>query len=312
MTASGYTSRRPRGPTKWGPPGAPPMQQPDDGYMQTGAYPTQTPQYNMHQPPYASYPLQAPSNFQPGWDQSSNQQTQQPTAAIGYEYYNQQQLQQQTQLQPMVGSSAPADNTSYNYTQPQGPQRAFYGTAPGYGPIANPSQDRSVPSQDGMNQVTPAQQQAHLVGPANQQGYASQKTPVTANGYGIPPTPQPNYGSQPPPQAGYGQPSQVAQLSYSQPLQLQAGYDQGSTDRAPPFQPTAPQAGYGPQQVYGGVGPIAQPSYGLQQQPYSDSYVSSEYLQPPAYSSDNATRAMLDQSAAAPAVPGGAAKASPS
>ncbi|XP_072983413.1 uncharacterized protein [Typha latifolia] len=403
--------RPPRPPTNWGPPGAPPMQQPGYGYMQPGSYPGAPPQY-MSQPPYGSYPPPASGGFQSGWDQSSNPPAQQAAPGSGYDYYNQQQPQQQSQS--VAGSSAPTDNTSYNYGQTpnynaqssygdsaysqssagqqgygqdsysaayqnpgsqQGysqpvpaPQTGYdqqgYSTAPVYGTIANPTQDGSATtygSQGGTAQASPAQQAPPV--PASQGGYAGQppitstasySAPGTAqSGYGLTPT-QPSYASQTPSQAGYGHSAPLTQPSYGQPPTgqklppaqavygqgqqpvstqagyvqpapvqpgyshgqppSQAGYAQDSTHRPPPsgFASGAPQTGYGQQQAYGGATPTSQPSYGQQQQPYSDSYGSGSYSQPPAYSNDNATHAAYDQSAAAPTVPSGVTKTSPS
>ncbi|WOL14032.1 hypothetical protein Cni_G22812 [Canna indica] len=293
----------PRPQTSWGPPGAPPMQQPGYGYMQPGAYPGQ-PQYS--QPPYSGYPPAAST----GWDQTANQPSQQPAPGTGYDYYNQQSQQQQQQQQPYGGSSAPAGNTNYNYGQAsygdasysqttagqQGygqdgysggyntpasqpgysqpasnPQTGYdYGSAPSYG---SASQDGSAPAygvQGGSTQQIPSSQ------PSASQGYpgqlpanstASYPTKGTSpSGYGVPTSSQPGYGSQPSAVTGYGQ---GAPPSYGQPSPVQkppgtqAAYGQGQQ------QAVSTQAGYvqsAPAQQPGyGQTPPPQSSYGQQQ-----------------------------------------------
>ncbi|CAL9123551.1 unnamed protein product [Musa acuminata var. zebrina] len=373
--AGGYPQQgyhQPRPPTSWGPPGAPPMQQSGYGYMPPGAYPGPPPQYNMPQPPYGGYPPPASTGFSSGWDQTSNQPTQQAASGTGYDYYSQQSQQQQ---QPVGGSSAPAGSANYNYGQPlpnytnqvsysdaaytqtsaglQGyvqdgysggynalapqpgysqpatnPQTGYdqqgYGSTPGYGTVANPSQDGSASAygaQSGSTQAPPMQQ-APPSQPSATQGYTGQPPSNTTasyptqgstpSAYGIPPTSQPGYGSQPPaltgygqaPPPGYGQPSPVQKspaTQYGQGQQsvsTQAGYMQTATAQPGYGQPPS-QSGYGQQQSYGGYGQ-------QQQQPYSESYVGSGYSQPPAYSNDNGAQGAYDGSAATPAVSSGA------
>ncbi|CAD5186651.1 unnamed protein product [Musa acuminata subsp. malaccensis] len=378
--AGGYPQQgyhQPRPPTSWGPPGAPPMQQSGYGYMPPGAYPGPPPQYNMPQPPYGGYPPPASTGFSSGWDQTSNQPTQQAASGTGYDYYSQQSQQQQ---QPVGGSSAPAGSANYNYGQPlpnytnqvsysdaaytqtsaglQGygqdgysggynalapqpgysqpatnPQTGYdqqgYGSTPGYGTVANPSQDGSASAygaQSGSTQAPPTQQ-APPSQPSATQGYTGQPPSNTTasyptqgstpSAYGIPPTSQPGYGSQPPaltgygqaPPPSYGQPSPVQKspaTQYGQGQQsvsTQAGYIQTATAQPGYGQPPS-QSGYGQQQSYGGYGQ-------QQQQPYSESYVGSGYSQPPAYSNDNGAQGAYDGSAATPAVSSGATVAKP-
>ncbi|KAJ8480301.1 hypothetical protein OPV22_024028 [Ensete ventricosum] len=348
--AGGYPQQgyhQPRPPTSWGPPGAPPVQQPGYGYMPPGAYPGPPPQYNMPQPPYGGYPPPASTGFSSGWDQTSNQPTQQAASGTGYDYYSQQTQQQQQQ--PVGGSSAPAGygqdgySGGYNalapqpgYSQPaSNPQTGYdqqgYGSTPGYGTVANPTQDGSASAygaQGGSTQAPPTQQ-APPSQPSATQGYTGQPPSSTAasypttqgttpSAYGIPPTSQPGYGSQPPaltgygqaPPPSYGQPSPVQKppaTQYGQGQQsvsTQAGYMQTATAQPGYGQPPS-QSGYGQQQSYGGYGQ-------QQQQPYSESYVgSSGYSQPP-YSNDNAAQGAYDGSAVAtPAVSSGATVAKP-
>ncbi|KAJ9183554.1 hypothetical protein P3X46_007393 [Hevea brasiliensis] len=235
--AGGYPQQgyQTRPPTSWGPPGAPPMQQPGYGYMQPGAYPGPSSQYNMSQPPYAGYPPQPSSGGYPtNWDQSNvsvNQQTGQ-----GYDYYNQPASSQPTP----GGPAAPADNTSYNYSQPpasgynqqgQGyvqdgyggyPQSGYgqppsydqqgYTSAPSYGNVANASQEGHASSYGAQGDSAQAPSQPAAIG---QQGYTTgqQPSPNPSSytpqgsiqpGYGMTPNSQTGYGSQPPAQPGYG------------------------------------------------------------------------------------------------------------
>ncbi|RWV85497.1 hypothetical protein GW17_00052709 [Ensete ventricosum] len=335
----------------------------------------------MPQPPYGGYPPPASTGFSSGWDQTSNQPTQQAASGTGYDYYSQQTQQQQQQ--PVGGSSAPAGSANYNYGQPlpnytnqvsysdaaytqtsaglQGygqdgysggynalapqpgysqpasnPQTGYdqqgYGSTPGYGTVANPTQDGSASAygaQGGSTQAPPTQQ-APPSQPSATQGYTGQPPSsnaasypttqgTTPSAYGIPPTSQPGYGSQPPaltgygqaPPPSYGQPSPVQKppaTQYGQGQQsvsTQAGYMQTATAQPGYGQPPS-QSGYGQQQSYGGYGQ-------QQQQPYSESYVgSSGYSQPPAYSNDNAAQGAYDGSAVAtPAVSSGATVAKP-
>ncbi|XP_020097549.1 far upstream element-binding protein 2 [Ananas comosus] len=348
----GYSSqgyRPPRPPTTWGPPGAPPMQQPGYGYMQPGAYPGPPPQYNMPQQQYQSYPSPASGGFQSSWDQSnpSNPPAQQSAPGTGYDYYNQQQTQQ-----PSGGPSAPADNTGYNYGQPYNSQYSYGDSTysqstvgqQGYGQDSYSQQGYPPAPQQGYSQPVSApqtgydHQQGYGTTPGygaaanpNQEGSSAQQAPLsttvsyptqgTPSGYGLPQTSQPGYGGQPPAQAGYpnyGQPPPQGQ----KPPPPTSAYGQG-----PPPVPTQssygtyPPSGYGQQQAYGGAGTTSQPAYGQQPQAYTDPHGSGGYSSqpPPAYSSDSTGQgAVYDQStaatAAAPpsAASTGATKASPS
>ncbi|KAJ6361601.1 hypothetical protein OIU78_002101 [Salix suchowensis] len=162
----GYQARPP---TNWGPSSGPPMQQAGYGYMQTGAYPGASAQYNMSQPAYQGYPPQQTSGGYPSnWDQSAasaNPQNQ------GYDYYSQPPSSQQ---QTPGASAAPADSTGYNYSQapasgynqqgqgygqdgyggyhqpgygqpPAYDQQQGYTSAPNYGNVANPAQEGHTP-----------------------------------------------------------------------------------------------------------------------------------------------------------------------
>ena len=227
-------------PTSWGQ-GAPPMQQPGYGYMQPGAYPAPSPQYNMSQPPYGAYPSQPSSGgYASGWDQSGVPPNQQSSAASGYDYYNQQPSSQQQQTPG--GSATPADNSGYNYSQPPAssymqpgqaytqdgyggyhapPQSGYeqpssYDQQQGYGNATNPTQEGHAPSYGGQGDSgqAPTSTQPSAMG---QQGYNTGQQPSsnpgsyppqgsTQPGYGMPPTSQTGYGSQPPAQSGYGPP----------------------------------------------------------------------------------------------------------
>ncbi|GLT85517.1 hypothetical protein SLE2022_037060 [Rubroshorea leprosula] len=227
----GYQSRPP---TNWGPPGAPPMQQPGYGYMQPGAYPGPSPQYS--QPPYGGYPQPTSGGYASSWDQSAVPPNQQTTTGSGYDYYNQQPSSQQQQTPG--GSAAPADNSGYNYSQPpasgyvqqgQGyphdsyggyhapPQSGYgqptpydqqqgYGSAAGYSNVTNPTQEGHTPSYgtQGDSAQAPQSVQPSVMG---QQGPSPGSYPpqgATQPGYGMPPASQAGYGSQPPAQSGYG------------------------------------------------------------------------------------------------------------
>ncbi|XP_020576771.1 far upstream element-binding protein 1-like [Phalaenopsis equestris] len=324
---SGY--RPPRPPTSWAPPGGPPMQQPGYGYMQSGAYPGQPPQYNMPQPPYAGY-LPPTST---GWDQSSNPPAQQTSQVTGYDYYSQQQPQQQQQLPPPppIGeSSVSTDSNIYNYGQmpPTYAAPGSYGDSnyshstsghqQGYGPQAGYAQPVSA-TQTGFAQ------QGYVSGSA--QDGSTQQT--LQPGYGMPPS-QPGYGSQPatqpaylqgasPGQPGYGQQSpqgqkpSVAQAGYAQTTQTYGQPPQGYSQPAP-AQTTQI---YGqPAQAYPQAAPasgFAQPagygqSYVQQQQSYND-YYAGPYAQT-SYSSD-AAQGTYEAPPSSQAAPSGVAKASP-
>ncbi|CAK7353040.1 unnamed protein product [Dovyalis caffra] len=229
----GYQARPP---TNWGQSSGPPMQQAGYGYMQTGAYPGASAQYNMSQPAYQGYPPQQPSGGYPSnWDQSANQQNQ------GYDYYSQPPSSQQ---QTPGGSAAPADSTGYSYSQapasgynqqgqgysqdgyggyqqpgygqpPPYDQQQGYTSAPNYSNVANPTQEGHTASYGAQGDSAQAPSQPSAMG---QQGYSTgqQPSPNPASyqsqgtaqpGYGVPPSSQAGYGSQPPAHYGsYGAP----------------------------------------------------------------------------------------------------------
>ncbi|CAM8960571.1 unnamed protein product [Rhodiola kirilowii] len=272
----------------WGQPGVP-MQQNYGGYVQPGAYPGPSPQYNM--PAYGGYPQHAAGGYPPSsWDQSSMATGQQPTQGTGYDYYSQQNPSQQSQTQ---GGPNASDNGGYSYSQPSaagyGQQaqgytqdaysggyqaappnsqsgydqqtQAGYSTAPAYGSTANPT--ASQVTQGDATQPPPSGQPSS----GGQQGYNSTQQPspklgtfqsqgtTTQPGYGGAPSSQPAYGTQPPIQPAYGS-------AYAQPQ----GQKHTSTPPA-----------YGTQQLLGAQGggyahpgyqhsqpPPAQPSYSQQ------------------------------------------------
>ncbi|KAL9376497.1 hypothetical protein Peur_030617 [Populus x canadensis] len=232
----GYQARPP---TSWGPSSGPPVQQAGYGYMQAGAYPGASAQYNTSQPAYPGYPPQQPSGgYPPNWDQSSvsaNQQNQ------GYDYYSQPPTSQQ---QTSGGAAAPADGTGYNYSQapasgynqqgqgysqdgyggyqqpgygqpPPYDQQQGYTSAPSYSNVANPAQEGHAPSYGAQGDSAQGSSQPSAMG---QQGYSTgqQPSPNPASyppqgaaqpGYGLPPSSQSGYGSQPAAQYGsYGAP----------------------------------------------------------------------------------------------------------
>ncbi|XP_010924497.1 uncharacterized protein [Elaeis guineensis] len=262
QVAGGYSHQGyhpPQPPMSWGPPGPPPMQQPGYGYMQPGAYPGQPPQYNMSQPPYGGYPPPTSSGFSSGWDQSSNPPTQQTTPGSGYDYYNQQQQTQQQQ--PLGGSTAPAENTTYNYGQP--PRYSSQGS---YGSTM-------------YSQTTVGQQQSY--GPDNYSG--GYQAPASQPGYSQPQSNPPagydhqqGYGSTP----TYAAPTNPTQDVSASTYGAQGGPTQvPSSQQAPPVQPTGPQQGYtsqplsttspayatqGTTQPGYGVPPTSQSGYGSQ------------------------------------------------
>lgn len=285
--AGGYSQQgyQARPPTSWGTPGAPSMQQPGYGYVQPGAYPGQTPQYNMSQPPYGGYPSQpTPGGYPGNWDQTPTQQTSQGS---GYDYYSQQPSSQQPQAPG--GSAAPADSTGYSYSQPpasgynqqgQGyaqdsyggyhaPQSGYgqaapydqqqgYNSAAGYGNVNNTSQEGHTPSYGAQGDSTQAPPPVQSSAAMGQQGYGTgqQPSPNTASyppqgatqpGYGVPPTSQSGYGSQVPPQSGY------------------AGYGMPQAQK-----PLANPPAYGQtQQSPGSAGGYGQPGYSHSQPPPS-------------------------------------------
>uniref|UniRef100_A0A0D3F2M4 K Homology domain-containing protein n=1 Tax=Oryza barthii TaxID=65489 RepID=A0A0D3F2M4_9ORYZ len=299
--SGGYSQqgyRPPRPQSNWGPHGGAPMQQPGYGYMQPGAYPGAPPQYGAPQQPYGSYPP-ASGGYQTGWDQSSNQQSQQAPPGTGYDYYNQQQQPQQQQSAP--GTAAPGDATSYNSSQPpayasqgydssyaqqsggqqqaydyssyyqtQGQQQGYsqqtgydqqgYGTS-GYGSAANSTQDGSAPSYGAQGVAGQASpgQQTSTPAAGSHPGYSSQPPTSAASSY-------PVQGSAP--QSGYGAPP--PQTGYGTQPQPQGGYGQGSYGAPPQGQKAPPNTSpYGqappPGSAPGGYG---QYGYSQNQQGY--------------------------------------------
>ncbi|XP_058068069.1 uncharacterized protein LOC131217219 isoform X2 [Magnolia sinica] len=284
-TQQGY--RPPRPPTNWGQPGPPQMQQPGYGYMQPGTYPGPPPQYNMSQPPYAGYPPQPTSGgYSSGWDQTAAPANPQSAPGSGYDYYSQ-QPQQQHQPAP-GGSSAPADNTTYNYGQPPA---SNYNPQGSYGGESNYSQppvgQQQGYSQDGYGSgyTAPGPQSGYSQPQTNpqpgydHQGYNSAPTYGTVanpNQDGAPPS----YGAQAGPTPGHPpaavvpppvQPPAAGQQSYpgQQPTTNPPSYAaQGSTQ--PGYgMPSTSQPGYGsqpPSQTgYGQTPPVTQPGYGQPQ-----------------------------------------------
>ncbi|MBA0564651.1 hypothetical protein Golob_009575 [Gossypium lobatum] len=290
--AGGYQQQgyQARPPANWGQ-GAPQMQQPGYGYMQPGAYPGPSPQYNMSQPPYGGYPSQTSSGgYASGWDQSAIPPNQQSSSAGGYDYYNQQPSSQQQQT--------PGE-----------------GHTPSYGGQGDAGQ-------------APTSTQPSAVG---QQGYNTSQVPspnpgsYPPQGSTQPSYSQSGYGSQPPAQSGYGPPQGqkpvVNHPAYGQTQQSPT--TPGSYGQAG-YQSQPPSSGYGqaesgsqrPQSsTYGGAA-AAQPGYGAP--PYAAQYNASysSYSQPPAYHSDsNASGGTRGTYEAAPAAQtgqqGGAGNASP-
>ncbi|XP_038700675.1 far upstream element-binding protein 1 isoform X2 [Tripterygium wilfordii] len=276
----GYQARPP---TNWGTPGAPSMQQPGYGYVQPGAYPGPSPQYNIPQAHYPGYPPAPTSGgYSSNWDQSTAPPSQQATQGSGYDYYSQQPSSQQQQT---PGGSA-SDNTGYNYNQPpssgytqqgQGypqdgyggyqapPQSGFaqaapydqhqaYNSAASYGNVTNPSQEghtSSYGAQGDSNQAPPSPQSSTTA----QQGYSAGQQPspnpasyppqvASQPGYGVPPTSQTGYGSQPPAQTGYG-PNYGAPEAQKPPNPSVYGQNQQSPSAAGGYgQPGTTQSGY--------------------------------------------------------------------
>ncbi|KAF8400975.1 hypothetical protein HHK36_014278 [Tetracentron sinense] len=300
--------RPPRPPTSWGPPGPPPMQQPGYGYMQPGAYPGPPPQYNMSQPtPYGGYPPQPTSGgYSSGWDQTPVQPSQQTaTQGGGYDYYSQQPPQQQ---QPHGGSSTPAENTSYNYSQtpassynqqgsygesnygqpPVGQQQGYsqdgYGSGyqapapqPGYGqPQSNPQP--GYDQQQGYNSAPGYATQDGAAAPYGAQGVPAQVPP----GQQVPPPVQAStagqqgYTSQQPNTPPPSYPSQATtQPGYGLPPTSQPGYGSQPPTQTGYGQPApVTQPGYGPPHTQK---PPTQPVYGQTQQP---SITQGGYVQP--------------------------------
>ncbi|XP_052209391.1 uncharacterized protein LOC127812886 isoform X2 [Diospyros lotus] len=267
----GYQARPP---TSWASP-APQMQQPGYGYTQPGAYPTQVPQY-MSQPQYPGYPQQTSGGYPTGWDQTTGAPNQQTGQGAGYDYYSQQPQQQQGS----GGSSGPADNTSYGYSQPpvsgynpQGqsfPQGGYGGYAapvpqPGYGqPQPNPQgydQQQGYASYGNAANPTPEGLTAYAgaQGDSNQAPSNVQSSAAGQQGQSGTQQPSPNPGSYPPQgsaQPGYGIPT--SQPGYG--TQPPSGY---GPNYAPPQgqKPAANQSVYAqPQQSPSAQGGYVQPT----------------------------------------------------
>ncbi|KDP34116.1 hypothetical protein JCGZ_07687 [Jatropha curcas] len=220
--------------TSWGPPGAPPMQQPGYGYGQPGAYPGQSQQYNMSQAPYAGYPPQPSSaGYHSNWDQS-NVSANQQTGGQGYDYYNQPASSQQ-QTTP-GGTAPPADNSGYSYSQH--PSSGYNQQGQGY-------------AQDGY-------------GGYPQSSYGQPQPYDQPQGY----TSATNYGNatQEGNTSSYGAQGDLAQAPSQPPAMSQQGYTTGqqpspNPSSYPPQGTTQP--GYGPTSQTGyGSQPAAQPAYG--------------------------------------------------
>ncbi|XP_022861903.1 far upstream element-binding protein 1-like isoform X1 [Olea europaea var. sylvestris] len=260
----GYQARPP---ANWGQPG-PPMQQPGYGYVQPGAYPGPSPQYNLNQPPYAGYPPQPTSGgYATAWDQTTAPPNQPPAQEGGYDYYSQQPPPQQ---QAPGGSGPPMDSTAYGYNQPpaynkgqvypQDSYGGYYGAAPqsGYGqPPANPApgydqqqpgynatySNVSNPTPDGHTPTYGTQ------GDANQAPAAGQPNPNP--NYAPQGSTQPTYGELPTSQGGFG----------TQPL---ASYGPPQVQKPPTGQPAYGQQ---PQQSPSSQGGYVQPGYPHSQPP---------------------------------------------
>ncbi|MBA0774126.1 hypothetical protein Gotri_009355, partial [Gossypium trilobum] len=302
--AGGYQQQgyQARPPANWGQ-GAPQMQQPGYGYMQPGAYPGPSPQYNMSQPPYGGYPSQPSSGgYASGWDQSAIPPNQQSSSAGGYDYYNQQPSSQQQQTPG--GSAAPTDNSGYHYSQPpasgyiqpgQGyaqdgygayhapPQSGYgqpasyeqqgYGSAQSYGSATNPTQEGHTPSYGGQGDAgqVPTSTQPSAVG---QQGYNTSQVPspnpgsYPPQGSTQPSYSQSGYGSQPPAQSGYGPPQG------QKPVVNHPAY--GQTQQSPTTPGSYGQAGYQSQPPSSGYGQAESGS----QRPQSSTYGGAAAAQP--------------------------------
>ena len=250
----GYQARPP---SSWGPPGAPPMQQPNYGYGQQGGYSAPSSQYNISQPPYQGYSQPASGGYASNWDQSTVPPNQPATQGSGYDYYGQQAPQQQ---QTAGGPGATGDNSGYSYGQPpattynqQGysqdgyggnyhaPQSGYgqpptydqqgYSSTTNYGNVANATQDglNSYGSQgDSSQTVPPAAPQPSSV---SQQGYSANQQP-SPNPGSYPPPSQSGYGMTAPSQTGYGN-QPAAQAAYG------AAYGAPQTQKQPPTNPPA-------------------------------------------------------------------------
>ncbi|GLJ16096.1 hypothetical protein SUGI_0268270 [Cryptomeria japonica] len=296
--------RAPRPPPQWGPPGAPPMQQPGYGYQQSAPY-SGPPQQYMSQP-YGGYPQQPPGNYASGWDQrppAPGQPVQQPG---GYDYYGQ-------QGQASAGSA----DGNYGYGQPQA---GGYGQGSTYGQQGYPQQGygqqaygNQGSSQQGYGQQVDAQQgydqQAYsnpgYGPPGTAQPAAPQQDGPPSQGYGTSQvssnqgtTPQ-GQGQPVTPQQGYSQPS-PAMSGYPQQGASQPGYGQQGASQPAYGQQPVPQSGFGQQvSTQPGYGQQAstQPAYpqqGLTQTSYGPQSSVQEYAQPgttqPGYGQQDSTQ----------------------
>ncbi|KAI3454125.1 hypothetical protein Pfo_010788 [Paulownia fortunei] len=268
----GYQARPP---TNWAQPG-PPAQQPGYGYGQPGAYPGQSTQYNMNQPPYSGYPPQPTSGgYATGWDQSTAPQNQQAAQGGGYDYYNQQQPPQQQQAH--AGPGAPTDGSGYGYgqapaySQGQGYGQDGYGgyhagaAQSGYGqPQPNPGAGYDQ-QQQGYNSTYGNVSNPTVDGHTPSYGTQGEANQAPAPGQtynaGSQPIPNPNY----PPQAS-------TQPGYGVPTSSQGGYGTQTTASYGPPQPQKPPSGQAvyaqPQQSPSAQGGgYAQPGYPNSQPP---------------------------------------------
>lgn len=255
----GYQARPP---SSWGPPGAPPMQQPGYGYGQQGGYSGPSSQYNMQQPPYQGYSQPASGGYASNWDQSTVPPNQPTTQGSGYDYYSQQPPQQQ---QTPGGPGAAGDNSGYSYGQPQAstynqqgysqdgygggyhaPQSGYgqpptydqqgYGSAPNYGNVANAAQDgNSYGSQGDSSQTVPPAQPSSV----SQQAYGANQQQPSPNPGSYPPPNQSGYGMTAPSQTGYGN-QPAAQTGYG------ASYGPPQTQKQPANPPAYGQSTQSP------------------------------------------------------------------
>ncbi|XP_050938399.1 uncharacterized protein LOC103487791 isoform X2 [Cucumis melo] len=259
----GYQARPP---SSWGPPGAPPMQQPNYGYGQ-----------------------QASGGYASNWDQSTIPPNQPATQGSGYDYYGQQAPQQQ---QAAGGPGATGDNSGYSYGQPpastynqQGysqdgyggnyhaPQSSYgqpptydqqgYSSTTNYGNVANAAQDglNSYGSQGDSSQTVPPAAQPSSVG---QQGYSANQQP-SPNPGSYPPPSQSGYGMTAPSQTGYGN-QPAAQTAYG------AAYGAPQTQKQPTNPPAYGQSTQSPSTPSGYGQPAGLPSGYSSSQPPASGY----------------------------------------
>lgn len=286
----GYQARPP---SSWGPPGAPPMQQPSYGYGQQGGYSAPSSQYNMPQPPYQGYSQPASGGYTSNWDQSAVPPNQPATQGSGYDYYSQQPPQQQ---QTPGGPGATGDNSGYSYGQPQAstynqqgysqdgyggnyhaPQSGYgqpptydqqgYSSAANYGNVANAAQDglSSYGSQGDSSQTVPPAAQPSSV---SQQGYSANQQP-SPNPGSYPPPSQSGYGMTAPSQTGYGN-QPAAQAAYG------AAYGAPQTQKQPANPPAYGQSTQSPSTPSGYGQPAALPSGYSGSQPPTSGYTQSD------------------------------------